>query len=128
MFLDRYSYDSFWADNEPCFHAYDYGANVAIEVTEDMRDRSLEDDEEEGDEDEYGIVKEESLFVEETADQTATESDHTSHEKEHHHEETSDNASDIEILYVAATDTSAKAATIDTQDPDASLRASELTD
>lgn len=28
--------DSFWLDHQPAFHAYDYGANIEIEVTEEI--------------------------------------------------------------------------------------------
>ncbi|GKU12187.1 unnamed protein product [Fusarium langsethiae] len=35
-FLERFSAqgDTFWADHQPAFHAYDYGANINIEVNE----------------------------------------------------------------------------------------------
>jgi hypothetical protein len=33
----RHSYDSFWAENEPVFHAYDYGANIEIEVSDGVQ-------------------------------------------------------------------------------------------
>lgn len=29
-----HSYDAFWLENEPAFHAHDYGANIQIEVSE----------------------------------------------------------------------------------------------
>jgi len=32
-FVEQYSFDKFWVANQPAFHAYDYGANVEIEVT-----------------------------------------------------------------------------------------------
>jgi len=32
--VERHSYDSFWTENEPVFHAYDYGANIEIEVSD----------------------------------------------------------------------------------------------
>jgi hypothetical protein len=32
-FVEQYAFDKFWADNQPAFHVYDYGANVKIEVT-----------------------------------------------------------------------------------------------
>jgi hypothetical protein len=32
--LARHSYDAFWMENEPVFHAHDYGANTEIEVSE----------------------------------------------------------------------------------------------
>lgn len=102
-FLDRYSYDAFWADNEPCFHAYDYGANVAIEVTDEMREKSLEDEEYAGTEDEYGtMVKEESLFVEQRAHSSAAESSHAANGEDDHDEDASVHASDIEVLSVTA--------------------------
>ncbi|GKU16104.1 unnamed protein product, partial [Fusarium langsethiae] len=28
--------DAFWVDHQPAFHAYDYGANINIEVTEEI--------------------------------------------------------------------------------------------
>ena len=31
-FVARHSYDKFWLENQPAFHAYDYGANIEIEV------------------------------------------------------------------------------------------------
>ena len=33
----RHSYDAFWVENEPVFHAYDYGANIEIEVCEGLQ-------------------------------------------------------------------------------------------
>ncbi|KFY66157.1 hypothetical protein V496_02149 [Pseudogymnoascus sp. VKM F-4515 (FW-2607)] len=35
--LARHSYDAFWMENEPVFHAYDYGANIEIEVSEGLQ-------------------------------------------------------------------------------------------
>jgi hypothetical protein len=32
--VERHSYDDFWAQNQPVFHAYDYGANIEIKVSE----------------------------------------------------------------------------------------------
>ncbi|CEJ95281.1 hypothetical protein VHEMI10770 [[Torrubiella] hemipterigena] len=43
LFFSRYTYDVFWTENEPCFHAYDYGANTMIEVTEEMREMPIHD-------------------------------------------------------------------------------------
>ena len=40
--LARYSYDAFWMENEPVFHAYDYGANIEIEVSEGLKTLGLE--------------------------------------------------------------------------------------
>jgi hypothetical protein len=34
---DRHSYDPFWVENHPAFHAHDYGANIQIEVNERLR-------------------------------------------------------------------------------------------
>ncbi|PNP37738.1 hypothetical protein TGAMA5MH_10357 [Trichoderma gamsii] len=31
-FVERQSHDPFWANNQPAFHAYDYGANIEIKV------------------------------------------------------------------------------------------------
>ncbi|KAL5331188.1 hypothetical protein ACEPPN_000717 [Leptodophora sp. 'Broadleaf-Isolate-01'] len=36
-YAERYSYDSFWIKNEPVFYAYDYGANIKIEVSEGVQ-------------------------------------------------------------------------------------------
>ncbi|KAL5346597.1 hypothetical protein ACLOAV_008304 [Pseudogymnoascus australis] len=33
----RHSYDAFWVENQPVFHAYDYGANIEIEVNEGLQ-------------------------------------------------------------------------------------------
>lgn len=33
----RHSYDKFWLENEPAFHAHDYGGNIQIEVSEWVR-------------------------------------------------------------------------------------------
>lgn len=68
QFVGRYAYDAFWSENEPCFHAYDYGANVEIEVTDEMHESPIEDMEEndENESEEGGnnesIIKEELLF------------------------------------------------------------------
>jgi hypothetical protein len=49
--------DKFWTENQPAFHAYDYGANIEIEVTEQLRSvpketrlRTAEEDSDSGDE------------------------------------------------------------------------------
>lgn len=68
LFAERYSYDTFWTENEPCFHAYDYGANVEIDVTDEMREYPIEDTDDESDnasDDSNSIVKEEPLFIDE---------------------------------------------------------------
>ncbi|KAF5120471.1 hypothetical protein E5D57_013504 [Metarhizium anisopliae] len=36
-FAARHSYDPFWSENQPAFHAYDYGANIEIDVTEQIQ-------------------------------------------------------------------------------------------
>ncbi|CAM1501432.1 Fc.00g034160.m01.CDS01 [Cosmosporella sp. VM-42] len=55
-FVERYSHDPFWAENQPAFHAYDYGANIEIEVTEQVqsleREARIRPDEDDEDEDE----------------------------------------------------------------------------
>jgi hypothetical protein len=35
--VTRHSYDPFWAQNQPVFHAYDYGANIQIKVSERLQ-------------------------------------------------------------------------------------------
>lgn len=35
-FMSRYSYDFFWTENQPAFHAYDYGANIEIAITDEL--------------------------------------------------------------------------------------------
>lgn len=35
--VERHSYDSFWAQNQPVFHAYDYGANIEMTVSERLQ-------------------------------------------------------------------------------------------
>ncbi|OAQ59069.2 hypothetical protein VFPPC_12280 [Pochonia chlamydosporia 170] len=37
QFAARHSYDLFWTENQPAFHAYDYGANIEIEVTKQIQ-------------------------------------------------------------------------------------------
>jgi len=34
--VSRHSYDAFWLENEPVFHAYDYGGNIEIEVSDEI--------------------------------------------------------------------------------------------
>jgi hypothetical protein len=29
--------DTFWTENQPAFHAYDYGANIEIDVADRLR-------------------------------------------------------------------------------------------
>lgn len=53
--------DTFWFDHQPAFHAYDYGANIQIEVNEEIANLEQEtliapihDDDDDDDEDEDG--------------------------------------------------------------------------
>ncbi|GKU09161.1 unnamed protein product, partial [Fusarium langsethiae] len=41
-FSENHSYDRFWVDNEPAFHTYDCGANIEIEVNEELKDLPME--------------------------------------------------------------------------------------
>jgi len=34
-YVQEYSCDNFWMENQPAFHAYDYGANIEIEIREE---------------------------------------------------------------------------------------------
>ena len=36
-FSKLHSHDPFWAENQPAFHAYGYGANIEIEVAEEVQ-------------------------------------------------------------------------------------------
>lgn len=36
-YVQECSCDNFWMENQPAFHAYDYGANIEIEVNEQLR-------------------------------------------------------------------------------------------
>ncbi|KFZ19813.1 hypothetical protein V502_03459, partial [Pseudogymnoascus sp. VKM F-4520 (FW-2644)] len=33
LLVEQHPYDPFWAENQPAFHAYDYGANIEIKVS-----------------------------------------------------------------------------------------------
>jgi hypothetical protein len=35
--------DDFWTENRPAFHAYDYGANIALDVTEQLQELRKEE-------------------------------------------------------------------------------------
>ena len=35
--VTRHSYDTFWTKNQPAFHAYDYGANIKITVSNQLQ-------------------------------------------------------------------------------------------
>ena len=37
-YVAAHTTDEFWSENRPAFHAYDYGANIALEVTEELQD------------------------------------------------------------------------------------------
>ena len=60
--VERHSYDNFWVQNQPVFHAYDYGANIKIEVSNRVQalsretrlrpDKDSDDDSESGSNDE----------------------------------------------------------------------------
>jgi hypothetical protein len=41
-FSENHAYDRFWIDNEPAFHTYDCGANIEIEVNEELEDLPME--------------------------------------------------------------------------------------
>ena len=55
-FVEQYLHEPFWAETQPAFHAYDYGANIEIDVTEQVQALEREarirpdEDEDEGDE------------------------------------------------------------------------------
>jgi hypothetical protein len=36
-YVEGHAYDEFWTDNKPAFHAYDYGANIEIQVNEVLK-------------------------------------------------------------------------------------------
>jgi hypothetical protein len=36
-YAEEHAYDEFWTANQPAFHAYDYGADIEIEVTEEVK-------------------------------------------------------------------------------------------
>ena len=57
-FVEQYAHEPFWAETQLAFHAYDYGANIEIDVTEQIqslereaRMRPDEDEDEGGEED-----------------------------------------------------------------------------
>jgi hypothetical protein len=56
--VERHSYDNFWVQNQPAFHAYDYGANIEIEVNNRVqalsRETRLRPDEDSDDDSESG--------------------------------------------------------------------------
>ncbi|SCO76794.1 uncharacterized protein FRV6_01006 [Fusarium oxysporum] len=41
-FSQNHLYNYFWVDNEPAFHTYDCGANIEIEVNEELKDLPME--------------------------------------------------------------------------------------
>ncbi|KAF2133086.1 hypothetical protein P153DRAFT_394009 [Dothidotthia symphoricarpi CBS 119687] len=66
-YVQHSTQDTFWAENQPAFHAYDYGANIKIEVTEQLRsvpkETRLRAVEEDSASDEEGMDAEDSIFV-----------------------------------------------------------------
>jgi hypothetical protein len=56
--VEQHSYDPFWRENQPAFHAYNYGANIEIEVTEELeslrRETRLRPDDESSESDAEG--------------------------------------------------------------------------
>lgn len=68
--VERQSHDPFWVNNQPAFHAYDYGANIEIKVNPDIQNlerevRSMvyadqEDESEESDREDTADAEEES--------------------------------------------------------------------
>jgi len=41
-YVEQQSCDPFWVQNEPAFHAYDYGANIEIQVSEELHSLAKE--------------------------------------------------------------------------------------
>jgi len=80
--VERHSYDPFWSQNQPAFHAYDYGANIQIKVSERLQSLEKEarlrpDDHADGSSDDSGSESEsrESVRSESTAFQTQQRED-----------------------------------------------------
>ncbi|EEU33729.1 uncharacterized protein NECHADRAFT_89203 [Fusarium vanettenii 77-13-4] len=61
--------NTFWLDHQPAFHAYDYGANIKIEINEEIanleQEQQGEEEEEDSNDDQYPHpdAKEDSLFL-----------------------------------------------------------------
>lgn len=58
-FVEMYAHETFWSDNLPAFHAYDYGANIEMEVTEGVQNLPRETRIRPDDDDEDDDVEEE---------------------------------------------------------------------
>lgn len=41
-YVAAHTTDEFWSENRPAFHAYDYGANIALDVTEELQELQKE--------------------------------------------------------------------------------------
>ena len=41
-YVAAHTIDEFWSENRPAFHAYDYGANIALDVTEELQELQKE--------------------------------------------------------------------------------------
>lgn len=41
--MAAYTTDDFWIENRPAFHAYDYSANIALDVTEELQELRKEE-------------------------------------------------------------------------------------
>ena len=105
--VKRHSYDSFWTENEPVFHAYDYGQNIEIEVSEgvqslqrEKRLRPVDDSEdlsEDGSENEEGSEARQDRRGQHNTEGSALE--HTSSQRRTHDEWLLDSESAIDGLY-----------------------------
>lgn len=75
--VERYSHDAFWRENQPVFHAYDYGANIPIEVGEHLQSLQKEkrmrpDDHEDNSSDDDSISETESNVSEDRRQSQST--------------------------------------------------------
>jgi hypothetical protein len=65
-YVEHSTQDTFWAENQPAFHAYDYGANIEIDVTEQLRlvpkETRLRSAEEDSESEEEGVEAEDSIL------------------------------------------------------------------
>jgi hypothetical protein len=83
--VSRHSYDKFWAENQPAFHAYDYGANIHIESNDRLpslpketprrldKDDENDDDSEETEKNDEGRENEEREEYKEAEESNASE-------------------------------------------------------
>lgn len=86
--VERQSHDPFWVNNQPAFHAYDYGANIEIKVNPDIQNlerevRSMvyadqEDESEESDREDTADAEEESSTAAIDANDAASNIDDSS--------------------------------------------------